>query len=95
MTYWLGALRAANNDGRRMSSTGRRAKITMEEMRKTLGKGTKLCTKGVSEQIQRYLEVMNGFPFMDVRSSSGKSCVVSGPSRMATMISNKMYKPGD
>ena len=38
---------------------------------------------------------MHDFPFVDVRSSSGKSCVVSGPSCMAAMISNKRYNPGD
>ena len=63
----------------------------MKKMRKTYEKGTKLCTKEVSEQIQKYFEAMNDFLLVDVSSSSGKSCVVSGPSRMAAMISNKTY----
>ena len=69
MIYWLSATRAAKKAGRRISSARRRAKKTMKKMRKSLGKGTKLYTKGVSEQIQKDFEAMNDFLCVDVRSS--------------------------
>ena len=64
-------------------------------MKKSLAKVVSPCTKGVDDQIQREKEAMSDFPFNDVRTNSGKSRVMSGPSHMASMRSNKRYKPGD
>ena len=52
-------------------------------------------TKGVEDQIQREQDAMKDFPFIDIRSNSGKRRVVRGPSRMAAMRPNKRFKSGD
>ena len=95
MNYWLGAMRAAINAGKRMSSAGRRARKAVRKVKKSLAKAVRPCTKGVDEQVRRENEAMSDFPFIDVRTKSGKSRVVSGPSRMEAMRSNKRFKPGE
>ena len=86
---------AAKKAGKRMSSAGRRARKSVKKMKKSLAKSVSPCAKGVDEQIRREKVAMSGFPFIDVRTNSGKSRVVSGPSQMAAMGSNKRFKPGD
>ena len=89
MTYWLGAMRVTKKTGGRVAITGRRVRKTMKKLKNTLAKGMSLCTKGVTEQIQKEFEVMNDFLFINVRSSSGTSRVVSGRGRMADTRSKK------
>ena len=52
----------------------------MRKMNKSLAKVVIPCTKGVKYQIQRGKEAMSDLPFIDVRTNSGKSRLVSGPS---------------
>ena len=67
----------------------------MKMTKNTLRKGTKLCTKGTSKQIQKDFDEVSDLSCIDVRSSSGKSRVMSGPSCMAAMLSNNRCKPRD
>ena len=95
MNYWLGPMRAAIKAGERKSSVRKRARKAVKKVEKSLVKAMCPCTKGVEEQFQRENEAMSDFPFVDMRTKSGKSRVVSGPSRIAAMQSNKRFKPGD
>ena len=95
MNYWLGAMRAAIKAGERKSSVRKRARKAVNKVKKALAKSRCPCTKRVDEQVQRENESVSDFPLERVRTKSGKSRVVSGPSRMAAMRSNKRFKPGD
>ena len=91
MNYWLGAMRAAIKAGVRKASGRRRAKKAVVALAKT----RRPCTKSIDEQVRRENESVSDVPLECVRTKSGKSRVVSGPSRMAAMRSNKRFKPGD
>ena len=91
MNYWLGAMRAAIKAGERKSSVRKRARKAV----RALAKIRCPCTKRIDEQVMRENESVSDVPLECVRTKSGKSRVVSGPSRMAAMRSNKRFKPGD
>ena len=95
MNYWLGAMRAAIKAGERKANVRNRARKAVNKVKKSLAKIRCPCTKGVDEQVQRENESVSDFPLERVRTKSGKSRVVSGPSRMVAMRSNKRFKPGD
>ena len=91
MNYWLGAMRAAIKAGERKSSVRKRARKVVMALAKT----RRPCTKRIDDQVMRENESVSDVPLECVRTKSGKSRVVSGPSRMAAMRSNKRFKLGD
>ena len=91
MNYWLGAMRAAIKAGERKASVRRRARKSVVALAKT----RRPCTKKIDEQVARENEWVSDVPLECVTTKSGKRRVVSGPSRMAAMRSNKRHKPGD